>query len=260
MKIAISGKGGVGKTTLAALLAQTWAERGRAVLAVDADPSPCLADSLGFPSALRHVLRPVSEMESLIEERTGTKKGAGGFFRMTPHVEDLPGRFSVVYRGVRLLAMGSVQAGGGGCMCGENALLRALLTHLLFGDEDVLIVDMHAGVEHLGRATVDSVDAMLVVAEPTRRSLATAGQIRELAADLGLTRLWLVGNRVRGSEDVAFLSEQGPDLPLLGWVPVDPQVEEAERLGLSAWEHAGAARAAAEGIADAIEARVARGQ
>lgn len=260
MKIAVSGKGGTGKTTLSALLAHSYARRGRAVWAVDADPSPCLAYSLGVPDALREQLRPISEMEDLIVERTGSKRGAGGFFQLNPRVDDLPGRFSVVHRGVHLLAMGSVERGGAGCMCSENALLRALVSHLLLGDKDVLILDMHAGVEHLGRATVDSVDALLVVAEPTRRSLATAAQVKALAADIGLQRVWLVGNKMRRPEDSAFLRAESPGLPVLGEIPHDPAVEVAERLGLGCYDHVTSLRGVVDGLVERLDAELAHAE
>jgi CO dehydrogenase maturation factor len=166
MKLAITGKGGVGKTTLTALMAQAYADAGRQVLAVDADPSPCLAGALGFPDELRAQLHPIAEMDALIEERTGAKPGAvGGFFTLNPRVDDIPERFSVLHRNVRLLEMGSVELGGSGCICPEAAMLKTLFTHLLFRKDDVLLLDMYAGVEHLGRATVDFVDAMLVVVD-----------------------------------------------------------------------------------------------
>jgi CO dehydrogenase maturation factor len=185
MKLAISGKGGVGKTTLAALLAQVYADAGRQVLVADADPSPCIAGALGFPDELRSQLHPIVEMDALIEERTGAKPGTiGGFFTLNPRVDDIPERFSVVHKGVRLLEMGSVDMGGSGCICPEAAMLKTLFTHLLFRKDDILILDMYAGVEHLGRATVDFVDAMLIVVEPTRRSLGTASQIKKLANDI----------------------------------------------------------------------------
>jgi CO dehydrogenase maturation factor len=253
MKLAISGKGGVGKTTLAALLAQVYADAGRAVLAVDADPSPCLAGALGFPDDLRRQLHPIAEMDELIEERTGARPGSvGGFFTLNPQVSDLPDRFSVLHRGVRLLEMGAVELGGSGCICPESALLKTLFTHLLFRDDDMLILDMYAGVEHLGRATVDFVDAMLIVVEPTRRSLGTATQIKALAADIGLTRLWLVGNKVRDADEAAFIEAESPGLPVLGTLPADLLVQEADRLGIAVYDHVPALRDAAVRMVDAL--------
>ena len=255
MKLAISGKGGVGKTTLAALLAQVYADAGRDVLAVDADPAPCLAGALGFPPELRARLSPIAEMEELIEERTGAKPGTiGGFFTLNPRVDDLPERFSVTHRNVRLLEMGSVDLGGSGCICPESAMLKTLFTHLMFRKDDVLILDMYAGVEHLGRATVDFVDAMLIVVEPTRRSLGTAAQIKKLAADIGLTRLWLVGNKVRSADEAAFLQAESPGLPVLGVLPVDLAVQEADRLGIAVYDHVPVLSAAAEQMATALSA------
>lgn len=255
MKVAISGKGGVGKTTLTALLAQVYADAGREVLAVDADPSPCLAGALGFPEGLRSNLHPIAEMDALIEERTDAKPGTvGGFFTINPRVDDLPERFSVSHRGVRLLEMGAVDIGGSGCICPESAMLKALMTHLLFRKEDVLLLDMYAGVEHLGRATVDFVDAMLVVVEPTRRSLGTAAQIQKLAGEIGIQRLWLVGNKVRDAEEAAFLAKSAPDgLPLLGWLPADLAVQEADRLGVAVYDHVPALHSAGQHIADLLE-------
>ena len=253
MKLAISGKGGVGKTTLAALLAQVYADQEREVLAVDADPSPCLAGALGFPDQLRAQLHPVSEMDALIEERTGAKPGTvGGFFTLNPRVDDIPDRFSISHRGVRLLEMGSVDLGGSGCICPESAMLKTLFTHLLFRDEDVLILDMYAGVEHLGRATVDFVDAMVIVVEPTRRSLGTAVQIKKLANDIGLTRLWLVGNKVRNDDEAEFLHAESPGLPVLGMLPADLAVQEADRLGTAVYDYVPALRLAAEEMAQIL--------
>jgi CO dehydrogenase maturation factor len=255
MKLAISGKGGVGKTTLAALLAQVYADAGRDVLAVDADPSPCLAGALGFPDELRARLHPIAEMDELIEERTGAKPGTiGGFFTINPRVDDIPERFSVQNRGVRLLEMGSVDLGGSGCICPESAMLKTLFTHLLFRKDDVLLLDMYAGVEHLGRATVDFVDAMIIVVEPTRRSLGTAAQIKKLANDIGLTRLWLVGNKVRDNEEEVFVRTETPGIPVLGTLTADMGVQEADRLGIAVYDHVPALRAAAEQMAKTLAA------
>jgi CO dehydrogenase maturation factor len=257
MKIAITGKGGVGKTTLAALLAQAYADMGRQVLAVDADPSPCLAGALGFPDSLREQLHPIAEMDDLIEERTGAKPGTvGGFFTINPRVDDIPERFSVLHRDVRLLEMGSVDIGGSGCICPESAMLKTLFTHLLFRKDDILILDMYAGVEHLGRATVDFVDAMLVVVEPTRRSLGTAAQIKKLANDIGLDRLWLVGNKVRNTEEINFLEDETPGIPILGTLPADLAVQEADRLGAAVYDYVPALHQAAVLMAKSLVAEL----
>ena len=253
MKIAISGKGGVGKTTLAALFAQAYADEGRDVLAVDADPSPCLAGALGFPDEKLARLNPIAEMDQLIEERTGAKPGTiGGFFTLNPRVDDIPERFSVMHRGVRLLEMGSVDLGGSGCICPESAMIKTLFTHLMFRDEDVLIMDMYAGVEHLGRATVDFVDSMVIVVEPTRRSLGTARQIKKLANDIGLDRLWLVGNKVRNHDESDFLESNSPGIPVLGFLPANLGVQEADRLGVPVYDHVPELKQVAEKMAKTL--------
>jgi len=186
-------------------------------------------------------------MDELIEERTGAKPGTiGGFFSLNPRVDDIPERFSVLHRGVRLLEMGSVDTGGSGCICPEAAMLKTLFTHLMFRKDDVLLLDMYAGVEHLGRATVDFVDAMLVLVEPTRRSLGTATQIKKLANDIGLSRLYLVGNKVRDEDEAEFLSSQKIGMPLLGILPADLAVQEADRLGIPVYDHVPSLRIAAE--------------
>ncbi len=246
MKIAVTGKGGVGKTTLTSLLAYAYADLGYKVLAIDADPSPCLGAALGFPEALLNGLTPIAKMEALIYERTGAQPGTlGGYFKINPRVDDLPDRFSAVHRGIRLLELGAVEMGGAGCICPESAVLRTLITHILLRRDEVVLLDLYAGVEHLGRATADSVDAMLVVVEPTARSLGTAAQIKDLAADLKLARLYLVGSKVEGDDDRAFIADRSPGLPVLGYLPLDPGVREADRLGVPVHDAApGLARAA----------------
>lgn len=253
MKIAITGKGGVGKTTIAALLSQTAASRGMDVFAVDADPSPCLAEALGFPSDLRKELRPIVEMENLIEERTGARPGAsGGFFTINPRVDDIPDRFSVLHRGVRLLEMGAVQRGGSGCICPESAMLKTLFTHMLLRKDEILILDMYAGVEHLGRSTVDFVDAMLIVVEPTHRSIGTARQIKQLAEDLGLENLFLVGNKLRNAEDAEFLIAESPDLPVIGIFHELQSVIDADHIEVSVYDFVPELRISAEDMLDRL--------
>ncbi len=254
MKIAISGKGGVGKTTLTALLAQLYADKGLDVLAVDADPSPCLAGALGVPDVIQDTLAPIAEMNELIEERTGAKPGTtGGFFTINPRVDDIPDRFSITHRGVRLLEMGAVDLGGSGCICPESAMLKTLFTHLLFRKDEVLLLDMYAGVEHLGRATVDFVDALIIVVEPTRRSVGTAEQIYKLAHDIHLERIWLVGNKVQTREEISFLENNPMGIPLLGTLPSTPGVIEADRIGKAVYDHVPELRQAAIEIAHRIE-------
>ena len=261
MKLAVSGKGGVGKTTLSALLAQSFADAGRQVFAVDADPSPCLAGALGFPDELRARLRPIVEMEDLIAERTGAQPGTmGGFFTLNPRVDDIPERFSLLHRGVRLLEMGGIDTGGSGCICPESAMLKTLFTHLLFRKDDLLILDMYAGVEHLGRATVDFVDALLIVVEPTRRSLGTARQIEKLAREIGLKKMWLVGNKVREDSEIQFIQDTMQITPLLGVLPTAQGVLEADRLGLPVYDHVPELRKAAKILIDQLTKQIQAGE
>jgi CO dehydrogenase maturation factor len=230
MKFAITGKGGVGKTTLTSLLAYVYAARGDTVMAIDADPSPCLGPALGFPEDKLKDIRPIAEMEELILERTGAQKGTfGGYFKINPRTDDIPDRFSAVHRGIRLLELGAVELGGSGCICPESVLLKSLVSHILLRRNEVVLLDMYAGVEHLSRATTDAVDAMLIVAEPTARSLGTAAQIRDLAGDLKLTRLYLVGSKVENQADRDFIAKNSPGLPVIGYISSDPAVREADR-------------------------------
>jgi CO dehydrogenase maturation factor len=257
MKLSITGKGGVGKTTLTALLAYTFAEQGYQVLAIDADPSPCLGAALGFPPVLLEQLTPIAQMEQLIYERTGAKPGAtGGFFKINPRVDDIPDQFSVQHRGIRLLELGAVEMGGTGCICPESAVLRSLVTHILLRRDEVVLLDMYAGVEHLGRATAEAVDAMLVVVEPTLRSLKTAAQIKDLAHDIKLTRLYLVGSRVQNEQDRKFIQQHTPDLPVMGFLPENPRVREADREGKALFDAAPELAAETSRIAEAITAGI----
>jgi CO dehydrogenase maturation factor len=239
LKLAITGKGGVGKTTLAALLANEFAARGQRVLAIDADPAMGLASACGVPPDEADAIIPVADMEDLIYERTGARKGEiGGFFKLNPRVDDIPERFAVVQDGVRILTMGTVKSGGTGCLCPENALLRSLVTHLLLRQDEVLILDMEAGVEHLGRGTAGTVNAFIVVVEPGRRSIQTARTIRSLAEDLGIEKLFVVGNKVASDSDRAFIADQLVGYEVLGHLPTDPLAIESDRLGKAVFEMA----------------------
>jgi len=227
MKIAISGKGGVGKTLLASLLSSIFAEAGYSVLAIDAAPDSNLAATLGFPHA--DGITPISEMSALIEERTGAPAGqVGGFFKLNPKVDDLPEKYSLKYNGIRLMVMGRIKKGGTGCYCPENALLQALMTHLLLGRDEVVILDMEAGVEHLGRATAKAVDKLIVVVEPGRRSVETAHRIDKLAKEISLHNIAVVANKVRSQADREFLTSSLPGFEFLGFIPYDQAIVDAD--------------------------------
>jgi CO dehydrogenase maturation factor len=235
MKIAISGKGGVGKTTLASLLSRIFAEAGYSVIAIDADPNSNLAATLGVPNP--DEITPISEMSALIEERTGAKPGkSGGFFKLNPKVDDLPEKYALKYNGIRLMVMGRIKQGGTGCYCPENALLKALVTHLLLGRDEVVILDMEAGVEHLGRATARAVDRLIVVVEPGRRSIETAQRIKKLAGEIGLQNIAAVGSKVRSQSERDFLTSSLPDFEFLGFLPYDQAIVDADLAGRPLFE------------------------
>jgi CO dehydrogenase maturation factor len=235
MKIAVSGKGGVGKTTFSALLIRTLNEQGKHVLAIDADPDANLAAALGIPDADRIV--PISEMKELVYERTEARPGSmGGFFKLNPKVDDLPDALSAKLDNIKLMRLGGVQKGGSGCICPESTLLRALITHIVLARDEVVVMDMEAGIEHLGRATASAVDRLIVVVEPGRRSMDTAAHIRKLASEIGLKNIVLVGNKIRGTKDETFLKENLMDFEFLGFIPYDEALIEADLEGVSPFD------------------------
>ncbi len=236
LKLAFGGKGGVGKTTVTALMARLLAKKGKRVIAVDADPVANLAAALGIPED--EPITPISQLSDLIAERTGSQKGTyGGFFKLNPRVDDIPERFSLDRDGVKLLVMGTVDSGGSGCICPESVMLKALMQHLVLYNDDVVLMDMEAGVEHLGRATTGSVDALLTVVNPGARSRVAAERIRKLASDLGIKRVLVIGNRVRGPEDEALIREALSEFEILGFLPEMDELIQADRKGVRPFEN-----------------------
>jgi CO dehydrogenase maturation factor len=237
MKIAIAGKGGVGKTTLAGVLARYLADEGYKVLTIDADPDANLASALGFPADLLKGVTPLAAMTPLIEERTGAKKGTfSGVFRLNPKVDDIPDTYSVTHKGVKLLLLGNIPQAEGGCFCPENVLLKGLLHHILVKRDEVVIIDMEAGLEHLTRGSTRHVDAFIVVVEPGQRSIATARQIYRLAQDLGVQKVYGVGNKVTSPADRGLIEKELGEVSFLGHLSFNQQVIEADKQGLSPYD------------------------
>ena len=237
MKIAVSGKGGVGKTTFSSLLIRTLNAEGKHVLAIDADPDANLASAIGIDKS--ETITPIADMKDLIFERTEAKPGSiGGFFKLNPKVDDLPDALSVRYENIKLMRLGGVKKGGAGCICPESTLLKALVTHIVLARDEVVVMDMEAGIEHLGRGTAQAVDKLLVVVEPGRRSIDTAGHIRTLAAEIGLAHIAVIGNKIRGLKDEDFLKKHLPDFEYLGSIPYDDSLIEADLAGNSPYDTA----------------------
>jgi CO dehydrogenase maturation factor len=257
MKIAISGKGGVGKTTLAGVMARILANRGRKVLAIDADPDSNLASAIGLPKEVLAKLSPIASMTSMIEERTGAKKGTfGSMFKLNPKVDDIPDEMGVSYEGVRLLLLGCIPQGGGGCFCPENVLLKNLVRHLLVQREEALIIDMEAGLEHLGRGSTGYVDALIVVVEPGQRAMNTARQIKKLGEDLKIKKIMIVGNKVASEEDRKVIEESLSDFPVLGHMSFNPKVLQADREGRSPYDMDEKIKEEVEAILKELEKRI----
>ena len=237
LKLAIGGKGGVGKTTITSLIARSIAalNKDTKVIAIDADPVANLAAGLGIDES--KPITPVSELSDLIAERTGATPGTmGGFFTLNPKVDDIPDRFSIEKDGVKLLVMGTVLQGGSGCICPEAVILKALMNHLVLARHEVVIMDMEAGVEHLGRATSGSVDALIVVVNPGKRSRVAADKIKKLGRDIGIKNIVVLANRVRNEEDKKLIQDSMPDYEILGFIPEMDEIADADRDGIRPYD------------------------
>jgi CO dehydrogenase maturation factor len=237
LKLAISGKGGVGKTTFAACLCLLLAQRGKKVLAVDADPDANLASALGIPGEVQKKIVPIADQRALIEERTGARvRQYGQMFKLNPEVSDVADKFAFHHRDVALLVLGAIESGGSGCACPESILLKSLVTNLVLYKNDALILDMEAGVEHLGRATAQGVDAMIIVVEPGQRSIESARRIADMAGQIGIKRFLLVANKITGSEDESFIRHELAGLSMAGIVPFSETLRLADRDGIAVFD------------------------
>ncbi len=235
MKIAVTGKGGVGKTTLSSTLARLYADEGRTVLAADVDPDANLGLALGLSEEEVNAIVPIAKMRTLVEERTGATY-ANKFFKLNPQVSDIPDNFAKDIHGVKLLVMGTVETGGSGCVCPEHVMLKSILSALVFRKDDVVVMDMEAGLEHLGRGTAGCMDQFIVVVEPGSRSIQTYEKVKQLAADLGVKKVSVVGNKVRSDADRDFLRSRIPEEDLLGFLSYNEEVIDADRRGLSPYD------------------------
>ena len=235
MKVAITGKGGVGKTTLSSTLARLYAEEGRTVLAADVDPDANLGLALGLSQEEVDKIIPISKMRTLVEERTGANE-ANRFFKLNPYVADIPEKFSRDVNGVKLLVMGTVDVGGSGCVCPEHVMLKAVLSSLSFRKDDVVVMDMEAGLEHLGRGTASNMDQFIVVIEPGSRSVQTYHNVKRLASDLGVKKVRVVANKIRDEKDEEFIRSVIPAEDFLGFIHWNTEIMDADRQGKSPFD------------------------
>ena len=252
MKLAITGKGGVGKTTLASTLARLYADEGRPVLAADVDPDANLGLALGMSQEEVDSIVPISKMRTLVEERTGANE-ANKFFKLNPYVADIPEKYAKEINGVKLLVMGTVDVGGSGCVCPEHVMLKAVLSSLTYRKDDVVILDMEAGLEHLGRGTTESMDEFIVVIEPGARSVQTYKNVKRLAKDLGVSQVKVVANKVRNPEDEEFIRSKIPAEDLLGMIHYNTEVIDADRQGKSPYDFSETVTAEIRKIKDKID-------
>ena len=252
MKIAVTGKGGVGKTTIAATLARLYAEEGHPVLAADVDPDANLGLALGFPEEILDSIVPITKMRKLIEERTEASAD-NRFYKINPRVSDIPDKYSKEYNGVKLLTLGTVETAGSGCVCPENVMLKRIINNLILHREDVVLLDMEAGLEHLGRGTTEGMDQFIVVIEPGARSVQTYKNVKRLAKDLGVSQVKVVANKVRNPEDEEFIRSKIPAEDLLGMIHYNTEVIDADRQGKSPYDFSETVTAEIRKIKDKID-------
>ena len=236
MKIAVTGKGGVGKTTFSATIARLYAEEGRQVLAADVDPDANLGLALGFSEEELDKIIPVTKMRKLVEERTGADAD-NLYYKINPKVDDIPDTYGRVCNGVKLLVLGTMETGGGGCVCPEHVILKRIINNLVLHRKDVVVLDMEAGLEHMGRGTTAGVDQFIVVVEPGFRSIQTYKNVKRLAADLGVKRVHVVANKVRNEKDEEFVKTHIPEEALLGFIHYNAEVIDADRHGASPFDY-----------------------
>src|SRR4030066_2510746 len=232
MKIAVSGKGGVGKTLIAGGLAHGFSERGMKVIAIDADSSPNLGLTLGLSAEETRKIMPISDNKPLVDSKTST--GYSGVYNLNFTVDDIVKQYSVpTPLGANLIVMGTVHSMGAGCMCAPTAVIRALLRHLVVERGEAVVLDLEAGVEHIGRGTAKEGDALLIVADSNLKSLEIAKHIHDLASAAGMKQLFLVGNRVMNDtqrEAIQTFADQN-GIVVLAFVPWDQKIIEADMLG-----------------------------
>ena len=240
MKVAITGKGGVGKTTLSSTLARLYADEGRTVLAADVDPDANLGLALGLSQEEVDEIVPISKMRELAKERTGAND-ANTFYKLNPYVADIPDTYAKDVNGVKLLVMGTGDLGGSGCVCPEHVMLKAVLSSLTYRKNDVVIMDMEAGLEHLGRGTAQGMDQFIVVIEPGARSVQTYRNVKRLASDLGIRQVRVVANKIRDEGDEEFIRNSIPAEDLLGFIHYNADIIDADRQGKSPYDFSPAA-------------------
>ncbi len=223
MKIAISGKGGVGKTTVASSLVKLFAGSHKTVFAVDADPDACLAAGVGIDEETIKSVKPLVDLKEVIAEKMGT----GAYYSINPEVDDVLDEYCIQLDNIKFIRMGGIKQGGSACYCRENTFLGAVMGALLIDKDDVVIMDMGAGIEHLTRGTARGVDAMLVVIEPSKNSVNTAKTVKQLANDLGIKKVFFIGNKIRSPKEKEFILNQLDAGDVLGFIPFDDEVWES---------------------------------